>query len=270
MWREKREQETSIRTTGYRWGKRCLMLLTGCWIAWLAIEHVQLQSVQAETLQQATSRLAPVIRSGGDRSFTQAERIQRELADWKEWQLANKRPHSIVRVAEWSGVGGSSNALLNPYDGKSTPHGAIIVAYHRTGQGAWCTATISGYCHIGLFNRNVYRNETSLAIRTANLGKGMLMETPRYWRHFQEVREMEVWTVKPQERNLAVQFAMGYNGPYVFGLKYTTKDWYCSKVVFRAYFDAAKIDLDEDGGVYVLPGDIRWSRHTRTIKVYAS
>lgn len=158
----------------------------------------------------------------------------------------------------------------NSFDGSSTGHGAVLVAYDGSIPGAWCSITVSGYCHAGIWDRNRYnRSISSPAIRTANTDLGVKWESPEYWRKFLYVREMVVWVTSEAKRAAAVTKAASYSGPYsIFTSKSSNNAWYCSKVVWRAFWDATSWDLDGDGGFWVFPGDIRWSPWTRTVKVW--
>ena len=258
------KNEKRNRKFGKTVGWCCLSLCV-----WLAIWLFPTVAM-AETHEQSVLQTYPIIRNGGTNLKRDADRLRREALDWNLWKQESGSLASKLLFAKPDKSNVQSVRLTNPYNGKLTPHGAILVAYHRGANDSWCTFTLSGYCHIGIFNRKLYVNETSLSIRSSNTENGMLLETPRYWRHFQEVREMEVWPASIAKREMAVKLAMGYKGPYKLGIKQSSGDWYCSKVVYRAYFDAAGIDLDEDGGIFVFPGDIRWSSFTKTLRVYAS
>lgn len=63
--------------------------------------------------------------------------------------------------------------------------------------------------------------------------------------------------------------AGGFSGPFSFMTdRWNNQEWYCSKVVFRAYHDAAGINLDADGGYWIYPGDIRWDLDTMSVRVW--
>ncbi len=239
--------------------------------------------VQAETLEESLKSNAPVMKLSGT-SANEVVRIRaRQHSDWNDWKIMSGSisKKGLGLTSKNNSIGGLSvlgsvstpnepDVLINPFRGDLTANGAILLAYNRTGKGAWCALSVSGYCHAGIFNKNVYINENSMAIRTSNTEQGMILETPRYWRHFEEIREMEVWTASAAQKAEAVKKSLTYKGKYGIGLKFMNVDWYCSKTVYRAYFDAAGIDLDQDGGLFVLPGDIRWSWQTRTLRVYSS
>lgn len=169
---------------------------------------------------------------------------------------------------------------VSSFNPVNTDNGAILLGYSSQLVDYCAQGTFSGYCHAGLFDKVKYTGSAfDAAILTANTaanspgGSGMKYEQIYYWQtnSYQEIREMVVST-KPQSiRDLAVTLARGYSGPYDINTHKTANDkWYCSKVVYRGYNDATSgsLMIDADLGYWVTPGDIRWSSHTSTVRVY--
>lgn len=69
------------------------------------------------------------------------------------------------------------------------------------------------------------------------------------------------------ERTAAVQYALNQDpDPYgYFSVKSNQDEWYCSKLIWRAYLQATGDDLDHDWGIWVFPGDLEYSGHLRTV-----
>ncbi|MCM3267851.1 hypothetical protein [Paenibacillus elgii] len=159
----------------------------------------------------------------------------------------------------------------NSFTGYGTGQGAVLLGYEDEPQW-WCSWAISaGYCHAGLFDKARYSSPTSYAIRTANTSpsNGIQWENALYWQHYDEVREMSVWTASESQKVSAVTKSTTYSGIYdAAASKSSDNAWYCSKVPYRAFLDTTGIDIDADGNIWVTPGDIRWSVNTRTITVW--
>lgn len=166
---------------------------------------------------------------------------------------------------------GSDPPMNNSFSGTVTEHGNILLAFDGMTPGAWCAwLTVSGYCHAGLWDKAKYNGTRfSLAIRTANRDRGVKYEDPRYWQAYLEVREMRVTNLTAAEIERAVALARTYAGPYRLDTTKMNNDkWYCSKIPWRAYFDATHRDLDGDWGNWVLPGDIRWDDDTESVRIW--
>jgi uncharacterized protein YycO len=71
-------------------------------------------------------------------------------------------------------------------------------------------------------------------------------------------------------RNDAIAYARGQDpDPYsAFTSKPNRSDWYCSKLVWRAYKDATGDDLDPDWGYWVFPTDLEGSGHLISVYHY--
>ena len=227
----------------------------------------------AESIQEAiAARYEMDSASRAEAKYAQMNKV-RSVQEWVQHQrngkISDMRALLSNPTIQHSGMTPEKTVTKrNQFTGALTAHGAILLAYGRAEDMNLCLWSLSGYCHAGIFNRNLYINETSSAIRTANTNGGMQLESPRYWRQFEEVREMQVLGVTDSVRKLVVKRAMGYVGKYLLSGKVDYSSWYCSKVIYRAYLDVTGIDLDSNQGMLVFPSDIRWSVWTRTTRVY--
>ncbi|WP_010492330.1 hypothetical protein [Paenibacillus elgii] len=245
------------------------------------------ENLTMEQQSPKTSRLSPenegadvpIVLSPG-RTLEEAKQFIKEADRQSRKAILNKDEKKLLQqlqeaekqakrdsrdfAAEPAGISGNS------FSGADTRHGGILLGYDAGNAKAWCAYSISGYCHAGIWNNNYYFGSLSdAAIRTANTDRGIKYEDAIYWRHFQEVREMKVIFASAADENYAVAMANTYSGPYsIASTKYSNDQWYCSKVVWRAYWDASRYDIDGDGGLFVAPGDIRWSPNTSSVKVW--
>jgi hypothetical protein len=104
-------------------------------------------------------------------------------------------------------------------------------------------------------------------VRTATPARGVFYQALTDFNSKQAVAIERPKIVQGQRDN-AVRIARKYSGPYAIspyshrpgGLAFTKRSWYCSKIVWLAYFEAAGVDLDADGGGIIWPVDIVNSR----------
>ncbi|MDR2541670.1 MAG: hypothetical protein LBD11_08220 [Candidatus Peribacteria bacterium] len=81
------------------------------------------------------------------------------------------------------------------------------------------------------------------------------------WNSSARVSRYVLWyngATSSQRNSIASYMNQQVNKPYAFNSgKYTTNEWYCSKLQWRAYLQVLSIDIDADGGDYVFPDDIK-------------
>jgi cell wall-associated NlpC family hydrolase len=120
--------------------------------------------------------------------------------------------------------------------------------------------------HAGLFDHRYYAGLSSYAVWSANTRPvwGVQREQCAKYRLYDVAYGLDVPS-KRAYRFRARDFAARQIGkPYsVFRSKTDTRSFYCSKLAWAAWYYAARIDLDHDGGIYVWPVDLVLSRHTR-------
>lgn len=177
-------------------------------------------------------------------------------------------PH--VPIADGSGFG-----LRHPVDptsasGSSLPFkkdrnsNLISFGLFRNGDivAVFSPSSITG--HAGLFDERYYESLSSYAVWSANVSPKNGVQRERCSKYRAYDRAYALWV--PSEANhgaAARTFAASQVGkPYnVFARKTDFSSFYCSKLVWAAWYTASGVDLDADGGVWVWPIDLVNSRY---------
>ncbi|MCR8644874.1 hypothetical protein NV379_19660 [Paenibacillus sp. N1-5-1-14] len=145
-----------------------------------------------------------ILKERNEKSYAQfLAKNEDDLVKEQEKFLTEKRSDSNDQARATASAG-------NSFTGVGTGRGAVLLGYSET-SAWWCSWLVSGdYCHAGLFDVDRNVSEFSYSIRTANVKDasgtdGMQWETPLYWKKFDEVREMSVWSASDTEKQKAVK-----------------------------------------------------------------
>ncbi len=113
--------------------------------------------------------------------------------------------------------------------------------------------------HAGIIDKSKYSDYDSLCFLSAQPNLGVIYESPNTYRdNYDEAYNCMVSGITASQRLDAVDLSDDYVGQpyYWYASKTDTTKWYCSKVVWYGYKNAVSIDIDEDGGCWVLPEDV--------------
>lgn len=142
--------------------------------------------------------------------------------------------------------------------------GDIIVA---TSQGFHVQGAIR---HAAIFDSRRYHGSIDdKCLLTAEPDQGVIYETIRFYReNFSEAWGLTVPKATIEERIKAVDEVSKFVGkPYSWRAdKNDDENWYCSKVPWAAYKKSSGIDIDGNGGFWVLPIDIFTSKETEVFE----
>ncbi|MBP2071566.1 YiiX/YebB-like N1pC/P60 family cysteine hydrolase [Thermoanaerobacterium butyriciformans] len=142
--------------------------------------------------------------------------------------------------------------------------GDIIVA---TSQGFHVQGAIR---HAAIFDSRRYHGSIDdKCLLTAEPDQGVIYETIRFYReNFSEAWGLTVPKATIEERVKAVDEVSKFVGkPYSWRAdKNDDENWYCSKVPWAAYKKSSGIDIDGNGGFWVLPIDIFISKETEVFE----
>ncbi|QSZ28041.1 hypothetical protein ACETAC_04065 [Aceticella autotrophica] len=120
--------------------------------------------------------------------------------------------------------------------------------------------------HAALFDSRRYHGSVDdKCLLTAEPDQGVIYETIRFYQeNFSEAWGLYVPKTSLEERIKAVDSVSQYLGkPYLWCAKKRVFDsWYCSMVPWAAYYMSAGLDLDYNGGYWVLPVDIFMCKDT--------
>ena len=113
--------------------------------------------------------------------------------------------------------------------------------------------------HAGMMDKRLFYNYDSLCFLTAQPNLGVIYESPNTYRNnYDDAYSCMVFDVTDSQRVSAVALADNYIGQsyYWYASKTDTTKWYCSKVPWYGYNNAVSVDIDADGGYWVIPSDI--------------
>lgn len=120
--------------------------------------------------------------------------------------------------------------------------------------------------HAALFDsRRYHGNEDDKCLLTAEPDRGVIYESIKFYHeNFGEAWGLYVPDTTLDQRIAIVNELTKHLGePYRWNAhKKRQQEWYCSMVPWKGYYMIAGIDLDYNGGHWVLPIDILMSKHT--------
>ncbi len=115
--------------------------------------------------------------------------------------------------------------------------------------------------HAGIYNGEASKYNGNV-ILSAQPGPGVLMESIGKWsddnnlvmivtvKHISDEEKAKAYDTVAAVADIGEEYSL-------LTLKFTTKEWYCSKIPWYAYNNIDKhIDIDADGGIFVSPTDI--------------
>ena len=150
------------------------------------------------------------------------------------------------------GVNDIKYTLFAPGDIIVVHDGSVAWGYYRHAaiwDGAYYNGSLDSYAFIEANVENAPGDEQ----------KNVHYSTARKFRNYDKATGLWVHTLLPQYRTSARNYVREQlTKPYKISgsYKHDTSSWYCSKLVWKAFYQVGNRDLDVDYGTYVYPDDI--------------